>query len=429
MRKIIVLFIFLILIIIPTYADSIESFVEGYAIFEDDGQYGVVNTKGEITVEPEWDKMIRLTAELVAVSKDSQAGMVNVTTGEIVIEPRWKTFKNFVGKNWIGVLTHDNHFYVCDITTDQLVPSSVSHIVSYYEPAYDIAHALMDDGRRLYTLSLNDFLIIDETYILKSFVNNVGIIYGNDHYGLVDIDGHITASVQWDNIHHFHSEVAIAQKNDQTYVINRYGKVLLTSEWDYISNFYEDRAIVSKDGLYGLIDKDGNYIIPLKWDEIQRDYEDYSTPCIVRKGNQYGYIDIDSGKVLASNFTYAWHHNSGIALAKKGNRQILLNLDGQEIFKPPYPTNGYEQGMAALFKEEGDLIYVGFMNTSGEVVEKPEWDGTLHYHEGLAAVKDGEVWGYVPWDTWQAENPGSIPSGAMPGQPVWELQKRENGDL
>lgn len=422
--------LFLILVIslsitLPVYANSIENFEGDYAIFEVDGKYGVVDKDGNITVEPIWEDMIRITMTHGVMVQDGKGGLIDLTTGKIIATPRFTGIKGFVGKNWLGVV-ESQYFYVYDITTGKTVHPSESHIETYYSPAYDIPHAILDDGRRSYRINNDSYLVIDEKYLLKGFSENIGIISAGEYYGLVDQNGVVTLEANtWHKIHRFRDGIALAEKDDKTYVINEKGDVLLESQWDTMDRFYKGRALISNDGLYGLVDSTGNVLVPTEYDELQRSYANTSAPLVGRKGNLFSYIDVQTGVILVDNLSYAWEFKDGYALAKRGDKKIVIDTTGQEPMKIPDGTSDFENGIAVLFgTDDDDLTCVGFINIKGEVISEPQWDGTLGFHEGFAAVRQGEAWGYVPWDEWEKEHPDSIPAGfTKVGDPVWQLLK------
>lgn len=421
MKRIISMLIVITLILgtIPVYADSIESFVGDFAIFEKDGKYGIVDKDGNITVEPQWDDVYFKSMEEAAMKVGKKMGVLDVATGRIIIQPKWNNIKGFITDKWI-LVSDGEHGYIFDITTGKEVTSSEFPMDMYHEPPYDIPYIRMKDGSKVYTLLNGKTITIESQYVLKKFSNGVGTITKSDKYGFIDITGNVILEPQWDYIGESIAGIAVAKKGDKTFIIDTTGKVLFESQWDDVGDFHEGIAVVSKDGKYGLIDKTGKIIAEPQWDELVRNYISYEMPSIVRKGNKYGYINTMTGKVIIDQLDYAWDFSDGLAGVTRGDKRFFIDTTGKIAFEFPWKGGSFEKGVCTIITDDG----LGFIDTTGKVISEPQWDGTMGFHEGLAAVKKGEKWGYMDWDDWRRANPNSIfAGGSSPGEPVQVLEE------
>lgn len=420
MKRIISMFILITLILgtIPVYADSIEPFVGDFTVFEKDGKYGIVDKDGNITVQPEWEAVYFKSMEVAAMKGSEGMGVLDVATGSIIIQPKWNDIKGFITEKWIPV-TDGTYIYIYDVTTGKEVSSSEFTMGAYVMPAYAIPYVEMKDGSKIYTLNNGKTITLESQYVLDEFRNGVGTIRGNGKYGLIDITGNVILEPQWDEIRSFYEGIALAKKDDKTFVIDITGKVLFESQWDGIGDFHEGIAVISKDGKYGLIDSTGKIISEPQWDDLDRNYMAYEMPSIVRKGNNYGYINTMTGEVIIDQLDCAWDFSDGIGVALKGDKKFYIDINGQVPFESPWVGGTFEKGVSTVITDDG----VGFIDTTGKVISEPQWDGTMGFHEGLAAVRKGEKWGYMDWYEWREANPNSIPPGAPnPGEPIQVLE-------
>ena len=138
------------------------------------------------------------------------------------------------------------------------------------------------------------------------FVNGLMQVKQNGKLGFIDTSGKIVIPCEYTRLIHF-SETGptVAKKNSKFGLINRNNEVVLPFEYDYLFPFSGDRWIVGQKGTsgytYGLIDIDGNLIVPCMYYSIESSVDGIAR--IVEDNywdGKYGYIDIDTGRVIAA---------------------------------------------------------------------------------------------------------------------------------
>lgn len=135
--------------------------------------------------------------------------------------------------------------------------------------------------------------------------------------------------------------------------------------YDYASNFKNGIAAVKKDGKWALIDINEKAITKFAYEDIKLD--EYET-CI----------------------------NNGIVFAKENGKYYMLDDKGSKIckegFDDVYPFMGAEPAAVCIDKKWG------FVDSSGKIVIKPQYTEAKSFSNGLAPVSTNGMWGYINSD-------------------------------
>lgn len=230
---------------------------------------------------------------------------------------------------------------------------------------------------------------------------------GSDVWGYANQKGEIVIQAQYTKCYKFSIDGLAPiydTKNKQYYFINLKGEKLSTEITDFKLN----------DGFGFDVEGFINGLVP------------------IRQGEKWGYLN-SSGKVaIPTKYDYASEFNGGYAVAKSGEKFIVLNTKGEEFMidgsgivdvKPfseemaPYKTAdkkfgfigkdgkiaiqsqfesvGYFNDGLAWAKSIGGTL--GYINPKGEWVIKPQFTAGKNFdsESGLARIKTGEKWAYV----------------------------------
>ncbi len=150
-------------------------------------------------------------------------------------------------------------------------------------------------------------------------------------------------------------------------------------------------------------------------------------------GAEYSYYDL-SGKKVFGSYQFAGRFANGIAPVKTDKGWSLINTDGEQIGNTYFEDiklsqandcaqsgiviaklNGkynlydcklkkisdYSFDNSDVFIDKSELLAVeengkwGYINVSGEVVIKPQYEAAKSFSNGLAGIKDGEFWSFI----------------------------------
>ena len=157
------------------------------------------------------------------------------------------------------------------------------------------------------------------------------------------------------------------------------------------------------DGKWGYINPKGEVII-----EPVYAYAGYFSEglAIISDGELYGYINTRNQVVIPPRYTGAGEFANGCAAVCTGDWQTgaalwgFIDTTGKEIVSPRflYAENFTPEGRALVWTEQGEEVVKGFVNTSGEVFIPGGFEICSGFSDGLALIRQNDLFGYINVD-------------------------------
>jgi len=165
--------------------------------------------------------------------------------------------------------------------------------------------------------------------------------------------------------------------------------------------FHDGLAMIEVDRKTGFIDKTGKVVIPPEFAYANPFTEGLAAVTMTSTGDhRWGYIDRAGKWVIAPQFEWASPFSEHLASVNSKHDCAYIDPTGAYVLRPPVSP-----GAKDCAEVWGDFVEglsrwkfgnkYGFVDHSGKVVIKPQFDLTFHFSEGLAAVRIGGKWGYV----------------------------------
>lgn len=252
-------------------------------------------------------------------------------------------------------------------------------------------------------------------------------------YGFFDTLGHQRIPFRYRAASIFSEGLAVVAVDiDSTLVAYGYvdtvGNIAIPPMYEYAYPFQEGFAVVKNYDRHGLIDKKNREVLPIKYETVTSVSEGvffagdeygmalFNRQCkpitgfhytnilgmsesiilVVRDG-RYGYLDLNGKEITPCQYDLACLFQHGRAGASINGKWGILDRQGKTVLPFEYDHNGtrseayvYHEGLALI--EKGDLF--GYADYYGHIVIPPKYTDAFHFSEGLAPVKT-EQWGYI----------------------------------
>jgi len=209
-------------------AEVVMQFSEGVAGFSKKDQegrlrYGFIDKKGNIVIEPLYDRVDPFYNGLATVEKDAKKGYIN-RKGDIEIPLQFVFAGPFSDRGFALAATSVNHMGVID--------KKGSFIIN---PKYA------------------DIIIDGNEFIVKE----------NDKYGIIDKDANVIIPIDFKYISRFNGNpYTMASLDGKSFgIIDRKGKFKVNPQFNFGTSFTGNLAVVASDGSIGLVDTNGKYIV------------------------------------------------------------------------------------------------------------------------------------------------------------------------
>lgn len=197
------------------------------------------------------------------------------------------------------------------------------------------------------------------------FKEGLAFVKSGAKYGYIDKTGAFVVPAQYDAAYTFSSGMALVKKDGKYGFINLQGQEVIPCQYLFASGFKGAYATVQDDAkLWGVIDLDGNVVIPCQFTSILI-AEDYFI--CNGEGNLKTVLDAD-GKTITSgwNDVAAYKTSNGpVFRVKKGDLYGYVNVQGDVIVQPEYTKASHFDSDAAIVWKNSNWFIV---NSLGEIV-------------------------------------------------------------
>ncbi len=245
------------------------------------------------------------------------------------------------------------------------------------------------DNQVLLNTAYNDiqFLANTDDSMLRIYVNHA-------QYGLIDKNGKTIIPVEYQSVGKVSEGLVAVKKNEKWGFCNLQGIEVIPCQYKAIQPFSEGHAAVKKGRKWGLIDANGATVFPIQYKAIGNVKEGLVW---VKSKRLYNFKTIEHQLAFEGNFDGAEDFQEGLARIKIGKHFGLIDKDGQVILKPkdyisiePYDTHG----LAIARMDNKKKSYV-LINKLGEKITTKKFQEIYQFHEGLAAVKYRNHYGFI----------------------------------
>ena len=257
-----------------------------------------------------------------------------------------------------------------------------------------------------YAIVAMDTVIENRKYLAYGIIDSSGKVVVNPQYFYLKRVGQVFAARLFQNGHYV--------------ILNSNGKALNDCQYEFSTNpiFYKQTnglIPVLFHSKAGVLDELGSVLIPF-------DYEDVNIlvnePFIrVKKNNKWGLITYSGKEIISPNFSKITSCENGLFLVNVGGSWVYS--EGGNSLIAEHGSMKFEGGLWGIIDSNGtikaDTIYddiifscsdnylvyrirdrYGYINRSGvPLCLDKTYDLALPFAEGLAAVREGMLWGYI----------------------------------
>lgn len=418
---------------------EIKTVANSYITIFSEDKWGVINSKGEIIIEPSYDDMIIIpdpTKAVFIVQSDVnlEAGTYNSKAinekGEEIFTSYQKieAMQNIDSNNLITYdttalkvyngekygLINFNGTEILAPTYDSIVP--LSKVKNSFITSKDGLYGLVDNSGNV----IIENLYTEITSLTDKYEDGYVVKDQNGNYGLINYNKKQVLECKYSEIKHVSgNNLYVVKENGNLKLINENGEVLIENGFDDIKSIDSNNVIFVKNNKYGVMASDGTVLVEPTYDELTYAF---NGNYIAKKDNAYGIIN--SSNETKVDFTYNYiiymSDESFIEADKAdGFTDILdtsFNVKVTGIISEINTNKGYvkvrvngenkyynfklEERTAkdifttnTLFLSKQNGKY-GYVNSEGIVVVDYIYDDATEQNDyGYVAVKQNGVWG------------------------------------
>ncbi|MCL2812116.1 MAG: WG repeat-containing protein [Clostridia bacterium] len=373
-------------VLVEPMLETATPFVDDLAVVSTNGQYGVLNRQGEFVVPCRWDELGRSQVTYHAwedglwervverpplfwVEKDGKIGFLALD-GQEICPPRWTSIFAFAdgwaivesekGLNYINLVGHT-------LWAEDLPGARGHNFDKWFAQIYlEVLDGEASEPREVmnYADRQGRFLLKEPVEIGTDFTNDgVAAVKPIDgRWRLIDATGALIIEGDWaavDVVVWQDSFFAFCSAFDGKWgLMDAAGRVLAEPIWDYITWAFSNKLVlIQREGKWGAMDTAGRVVAEPTWD-----YSMFGMPEL------------------------------GLGLGKED--ETVGFIDTHDMIVMQSEEDAFSRFVEGLFVSEKDGKY-GYVDYRGEWVVPPVWDEVRDFYEGLAPVCLDGLWGYI----------------------------------
>jgi hypothetical protein len=345
-----------------------EDFKSGPVPHAIPAKYGLMDTQGNVLVEPKWEEVRILSPEWVWIGVGDKCGIANAK-GNVVLEPIWDEVQA-ISPEWLWFRKGDK-CGLADATGKVVV-----------EPEVDVAEVVKVRSASIDEESGELVLGPYGRPILTPWIR----VRDQKRYRYLRPDGQPATPAGSDR-------ADVLDFYGPKHVVLREAKDEQTSTWTLYEPSTNTRTpFPNAERLYW------NWHMALSGFLWAKDTNDSKWKLMNAQGKDLGHAQDERPG--------GWEPRDGLGLLQDEKGWFFVNNNGDRVGGDGW-TNArpYREGRAAV-ERDGKW---GFIDTGGKVLVEPVWAETRDFKLGLAAVKSaGGLWGFVGTD------------GEIAVHPVWD---------
>ena len=263
---------------------------------------------------------------------------------------------------------------------------------------------------------------------MAHFREGLAPVVSSEGAGYIDEAGRfvIGPTEEWGQPRVFHEGIAgvlIWGKNgarNTAGFIDRSGSVIFSSA-DVDERTYFSEGLMplrNHEGRWGFVDKSFQWVIRPKYEWAAEFSEGLAA---IESDRKYGYVDKNGTEIIPPKYDLVWAFSDGLARVRvdipTGKKAMTLeglraeyqdlygfvDHEGREVIPLQFEwATGFHQNHAFV-KPQGSALQ-SIIDKQGVLLDQPQYEQTIEFSEGLAAVRLGGRWGYINHvGTWAIE--------------------------
>lgn len=270
-----------------------------------------------------------------------------------------------------------------------VIPVKFSQVQSFAEGLAAVQY----QGKWGYIDESGAFSIEPQFRDASEFGDGHAAVEANGFWGFIDKSGKFTILPQFDRIMSFVDGPPAVTNDGSEYW--QYLDETETGLSNVVTNipygFLEGLTPLELSGKHGYVDLRGHFVIPPQFDAANGFSESLAA---VEIGGKWGVIDKSGQVVIRPQFDWVMGFSEGLAVVEVKHKNGIIRKDGTWVLPPTYPFLHSMSESRAAFVDQASGKW-GFLDETGNVVIRPQFDTAGSFEGGLAQVQMQGRLGYI----------------------------------
>ena len=308
------------------------------------GKWGVINSKGEIVLEPIYDEMVQVpnkskkvficTYDVNYGSETYKSKAVNEKNENLF--PQYEKVdviqnvdenNNLINEDGILKVYKNGKYGIIDLEGKEILPCEYDDIYSLNSVKNSII--TVRGNKKGLVDSKGSIIISNEYKNIEKLTNKYenGYIIENDQnkFGVISYNKKIVLECKYDEIKNVYGDNSyVVKENDKLKIVDSQGNSYLEGKFEDIISINNENIVIKTNSKIGVVKKTGEQLIPAEYDELKYLF---SNNYIAKKDNKYGVINLENNTLLNFNYTGLFYRETADFLegTKESIESDLIN--------------------------------------------------------------------------------------------------------
>lgn len=316
------------MVITPQY-DSAASFSEGLAKVVLDGQISFIDLTGQVVFTLENASSAgNFSCGRAWYEEDGLVGVVD-TEGNIIVEPKYENIGGYCeGYTWVS--SGDLYGFI-DSSGTQITGLIYGEAGSFHEGR---AYVWTESDGYGY-IDTTGTVVIDLQYTIASVFNDgYASVCLDGNFGFIDPDGNQLTDMTLGYSDTLYEGLALSRSEEGLYgFVDSLGQMVIEPAYKSVASFSGGLASVYDGEYFGYIDMNGDVVIPLEYKAAYRFSEGLGR---VWDGSYYGFYNLEGELILPLEYDNVAAWNYVAIVEKDGLSGFFINPYYQAVSVEPY---------------------------------------------------------------------------------------------
>ena len=340
-----------------------------------DGKFGAINLDGKELVPCEYEEITVIPGleSTIKIKKDGKYG-VRDSSGKEILQPLYKDVTNLGDDNKDGFIVQNDEgkYGIVNYSGENIIEAKYEEVTKIH--AND-TYVVKQAGKQI-LVNKEGTEVLNSGYdeikqVLKSSENGV-IFTSNGKYGVMNLNGEVKISAEYDSLKESKSGLLIVNKAgkfgiidilnivklEPTYISLTYNEkadIYIAEKEDFINDIIDNQFTVRQTGILTELNEDKGYIALRQGDEDKyynfkfeekkaTDIFTSNTLFKSKKDGKYGFVDKNGKVVVDYNYDDVTFQNKyGYVGVKKDGKWGSIDSKGNVVQEPTYNLDDYLQ--------------------------------------------------------------------------------------
>ncbi len=375
---VVIMFIFILKGILTKDKKQGKITSKDYAVIFKDNKWGVIDSNGEIVIDPSYEEMITIPNSKNDVFLCIYD--VNYATGE------YKT-KALNSKNEEILTQYEQIEGISnkDINNNIWYEDNVLKVKK--DGKYGVVNLV---GKELSTCQYDDIMAVEG-------VKDILKVTKEGKTGIINLEGKEVLAVQYAEVTNLGKDskdgFIVKGENGKYGIVDYSNQTILDTKYDEIQKTYaNDRYVVKQAGKQILVKKEGTEVLSTGYDEIKEILKNVDNGIIYTKNGKYGVMKTSGEITVAPDYEELKEAKSGLLIAKQNGKYGVIDLQKVIKVEPTYTAIQYNEKADLYIAEKAD--YSNDIIDNAFVVRQSGILIDLDDEKGYIELKQGEEYKY-----------------------------------